>query len=98
MIFWLPVAAIFSATLPMSQGERNWAFFTLTMRPVLAAAKRRLVWRERKAGIWRMSATSAAGAAWEAAWMSVRVGRWRSGFILGRVSVPSERPGRREAF
>ena len=34
----------------MSHGERNCAFFTLTMRPVLAAASSRSVWRDEKRG------------------------------------------------
>src|SRR5258707_12618771 len=82
MIFWLPAAAIFSATLPMSQGERNCAFFTLTMRPVLAAATRRSVWRDRKAGVCKMFTTSAAGGAWGGAWVAVGRGRWRAGLNL----------------
>ncbi len=35
----------------MSQGARNWPFLILTGRPVAAAASRRSVCRQRKAGI-----------------------------------------------
>ena len=41
---------IFATTFFMSQGARNCPFFTLTARPVCAAATRRSVWRQRKAG------------------------------------------------
>ena len=43
----------------MSQGARNCPFLTLTARPVRAAATRRSVWRQRKAGICRTSTASA---------------------------------------
>ena len=46
----------------MSQGARNWPFFTLIAAPVAPAASRRSVWRERKAGICRTSTASATGA------------------------------------
>ena len=42
--------------------RRTGPFFTLTMRPVRPASSSRSVWRQRKAGIWMMSTTSAAGA------------------------------------
>ena len=41
-MFLLPVLAIFSTTLAMSQGETNWRFLTLTMRPVLPAASEQI--------------------------------------------------------
>src|SRR5207249_10996883 len=75
MILSLPVLATFSATLPIDHGEANCGFLTLIMRPVLPAASSRSVCRARNAGTCRTSQTSATGAAWEASWMSVRIGR-----------------------
>ena len=59
----------------MSQGARNWPFFTLIARPVRPAATSRSVWRQRKAGICSTSTASAAGAHWSGACTSVSVGR-----------------------
>ena len=72
----LPVDSTFAMTWRMSQGEMNWPFLMLTTRPVSPSATTRSVWRHRKAGSWRMSATSAAGEAWDGSWTSTRTGRW----------------------
>ena len=48
----------------MSLGATNWPFLRFTPRPVRATASTRSVWRQRKAGIWMMSTTSAAGPTW----------------------------------
>jgi len=47
----LPAWLTLAATCFMSQGARNWPFLMLMARPVAAAASRRSVWRQRKAGI-----------------------------------------------
>ena len=47
-------------TCCISHGARNCPFLTFTGFPVLAAARRRSVWRQRNAGIWMMSRTSVA--------------------------------------
>ena len=67
----------------MSQGARNWPFFTLTTRPVFAAAISRSVWRQRKAGICRMSTASAAAAHCAASCTSVSTGQSERGANLG---------------
>src|SRR5216684_5388006 len=95
MIFVLPVLATFSATLPISHGERYCAFFTLITRSVLPAAISRSVCRARNAGICSTSQTSAAGSACDASWMSVRIGSFRSDLIFPRILKPSFRPGPR---
>ncbi|MNG22970.1 hypothetical protein D3C84_1075210 [compost metagenome] len=48
----------------ISWGARNWAFLMLITAPVLAMATTRSVCRDRKAGSWMMSQTSATGCAW----------------------------------
>ncbi|MCY1446458.1 hypothetical protein D9M71_630270 [compost metagenome] len=48
----------------ISCGARNWAFLMLITAPVLAMATTRSVCRDRKAGSWMMSQTSATGCAW----------------------------------
>ena len=58
----------------MSQGARNWPFFTLTTRPVLAAATSRSVCRHRKAGICSTSTTSATARIAPASCTSVTTG------------------------
>src|ERR1041384_703804 len=60
MICSQPASVSLSTTFSMSPGARNWPFFTLTQRPVPAAAASRAVCLQRNAGIWRTSATSAA--------------------------------------
>ncbi len=76
----LPVLAkigapvIFSTTLAMSQGARNCPFFTLIARPVLAAAIKRSVCRQRNAGICKTSTTSATAAHWPGSCTSVSTG------------------------
>ena len=60
----------------------------LTMRPVLAAATSRSVCRHRNAGICRTSATSAAGAACEGSWMSVRIGTPSRALIAAEHAQP----------
>src|SRR2546430_324270 len=62
IIFVFPVLATFSATFPMSQGDRNCPFFILMIRPVLPAAISRSVCRARNAGICSTSQTSEAAA------------------------------------
>src|SRR6266850_4138834 len=98
MIFVFPVLSTFSAMFPMSHGERNCAFFTLIIRPVLPAAISRSVCRARNAGICSTSHTSAAGAAWGASCMSVSIGSFSSDLIFPRIRKPSFKPGPRKAF
>ena len=71
----LPVQAILAATFAMSQGARNWPFFTLIGLPVSPAASSRSVWRHRKAGICRTSTACAAMAHCSAVCTSVSVGQ-----------------------
>ncbi len=68
----------------MSQGARNWPFFTLIGLPVAPAASSRSVWRQRKAGICSTSTASAAGAHWSASCTSVSTGRPVRGAHLGQ--------------
>src|SRR4051812_42730113 len=79
----------------MSSGARNCPFFRFTTRPVAAAAVTRSVWRTRKAGIWRTSATSAARAACHGSWMSVRIGTPAASRTRPRIRSPSSIPGPR---
>ena len=80
----------------MSQGARNWPFLTLIARPVSAAARSRSVWRQRKAGIWSTSTTSATGAHCSAL---VHVGQHRQPGRLLDLGQDLEAlaPGRRRA-
>jgi hypothetical protein len=55
----VPAASSLPTTWAMSQGARNCPFFTLTARPVSAAATSRSVCRQRKAGICSTSTASA---------------------------------------
>ena len=59
---------------PSPRGTSTVPFLMFTAFPVSPAATSSAVWRQRKAGIWSMSATSAAGTAWAGSWMSVRIG------------------------
>ena len=63
MTLSLPASSHFLMMCFISRGARNWAFFTLMMAPVLAMATTRSVCRDRNAGSWMMSQTSATGAA-----------------------------------
>ena len=72
--FFAPARRAFSTTCPISAGERNWPFFRFTIWPVSTAASIKSVWRQRNAGICRMSTTSPATAAWVSVWMSVSTG------------------------
>lgn len=60
--------------------------------PVRAAATRRSVWRQRKAGIWRTSTNSAAIAASSAVWMSVTTGTPKVSRTLERMRRASWSP------
>ncbi len=96
-IRWLPVLAIFAATFVMSHGARNWPFFTLIAAPVSPAASNRSVWRERKAGICRMSTASAAGPHCSAVWTSVSTGRPVRARMSARMARPASIPMPRAA-
>ena len=76
----------------MSQGARNWPFLTLMARPVSAAAMRRSVWRQRKAGICRMSATSATIGHCHDSCTSVTIGRLSSFLTRCRICSPRSMP------
>jgi hypothetical protein len=70
----------------MSQGARNCPFFTLIARPVWAAATRRSVWRDRKAGdVDRLGRG-------DRLWDVVDVGENRA--AQGVADIGKERPGR----
>ena len=60
---FLPASRAFSATRPISCGERNWPFFRFTILPVATAASIKSVWRQRNAGICKMSTPSPASRA-----------------------------------
>ena len=64
MTLGLPVLRIFSAEFLITLLAQNWPFLMLMMAPDFPAATSRSVWRQRKAGIWMMSATLATGSAW----------------------------------
>src|ERR1035441_8289784 len=97
----LPVDATFSAARWISCGATNCPFLMFTMRPVRPAAVSRSVCRQRNAGICRMSATSAAGAACHASGSSVRIGKpsdfGPAAFNPARMRSPSFNPGPRYA-
>ena len=76
----------------MSQGARNCPFLTLTGRPVSAAATRRSVWRQRKAGICSASTASATGAHWPLSWTSVMTGRPRVSRISAKIGSAAFEP------
>ena len=82
-----PAASSFFATLAMSQGARNWPFFTLTTRPVAPAATIKSVCRQRKAGIWSTSTVSLA--------ISASWGEWTS-VVTGIPNSPPISPSRRQ--
>src|SRR5437870_13157844 len=74
MIRSLPVLAIFSTALDISQGERNCPFFRFTTRPDLPVAISKSVCRDRNAGTCSTSQTSAARGTCERSCTSVRMG------------------------
>ncbi len=80
----------------MSQGETNGPFLMFTTLPVRAAATRRSVCRQRKAGIWRMSRLSAASTAWAGSWMSDTTGTFSSSRSRARMRSPFSGPGPRK--
>src|SRR5712691_6777002 len=65
------------------------------MRPVRPAAINRSVWRHRKAGICRMSATSATGSACAGSWMSVSTAK-PCALTCPSMRTPFRGPGMRE--
>ena len=77
-----PAARHLSAELRMTEGAQNWPFLIWMTRPVRAAAATRSVWRQRKAGIWMMSATAATASACPGSWMSVTMGTPYVAFTL----------------
>ena len=76
-------------TCRMSHGARNWPFFTLTARPVAAAASSKSVWRQRNAGICSTSTTSATVAAWSLSCTSVSTGTPTSSLTRCRFLRPA---------
>ena len=58
----LPVEATLAVDFFMSHGARNWPFLTFTTLPVAPAASSKSVWRQRKAGICRISTAFATSA------------------------------------
>ena len=97
MTLGLPAAVALAMTFFMSHGARNWPFLMLTARPVRAAATIRSVWRQRKAGICRMSTTSAAGAHWSISCTSVSTGRPVTSRISAKIGRAWPRPTPRAA-
>src|SRR2546426_225608 len=81
-----------------ARGASHWRFLLFTGRPALPAATNRSVWRQRNAGIWRTSATRAAGATWAGSWTSVRIGRPVALRTFSSARSPVSRPGPRGAF
>src|SRR5262245_20079406 len=82
----------------MSHGARNCPFLMFTVFPVRPAATSRSVCRQRKAGIWRMSRTFAAGSACAGSWMSESTGTPTARLTASRIRSPSARPGPRNDF
>ena len=93
--FGLPDPVIFATTFFMSQGARNWPFFTFTTLPVLAAAMSKSVWRERNAGICRISTCGATRAHCSSLWMSVRTGRPSFSRSSSNIGMAASRPAPR---
>ena len=94
----LPAPVILAATCFMSQGARNWPFFTLIAAPVAAAARSRSVCRHRKAGICSTSITSAAGAHCSGRCTSLSTGQPNASFTASKIRSPSSMPTPRAAF
>src|SRR2546428_14167927 len=94
--FVIPAEWHFSTTCFMSHGETNWPFLMFTTRSLMAAATTRSVWRQRNAGICRMSATSATLETSCASCTSVSTGTCTSSFTFFRMRRPSTRPGPRK--
>ncbi len=79
----------------MSRGAMNCPFLMLTGLPVRAAATRRSVWRQRNAGIWSTSTTSAAMAACAGSWTSVRMASPVRALTSESTRSPASSPGPR---
>src|SRR5437870_4144335 len=87
----LPFDRILSTTFFMSRGATNCPFFTFTGLPVAAAARIRSVWRQRNAGIWITSRTSAAGSTSLTWWTSDSTGIFKASRTLRRMRLPRPR-------
>src|SRR5436309_11396184 len=92
-----PVERAFRTTSAISSGERNCPFFRLTGRRAAATARMKSVCRQRKAGVWSTSATSAAAAICVRSWTSVSTGSPVSRRTSARILNPSSIPGPRKA-
>ena len=92
-IFLFPVDMNFSIIFFTSHGERNWPFFTFTGFPVFAAASIRSVCLHKKAGIWIVSSTSAAGFISSIEWMSDITGILNLVLTSERILSPLSIPG-----
>ena len=88
----LPASRTFSTAKRIASGDKNCPFLMLTILPVCAAATSSVVCRHRKAGIWMMSATSAAIAASSSVWMSVTMGSPNSAFTSARIFSAASSP------
>ncbi len=73
----------------------NWVELREYIPMETARENLKLVCRQRNAGIWRMSKTSAAGAISLSSWMSERTGTPKSLRMAARMRSPSFRPGPR---
>ena len=86
----------FSTALPISCGDMNWPFLTLTERPVWPQASSRSVCRARNAGTCRMSTTFAAIGTCATSCTSVSTGTPSSCLTRSRTDQPIHQPGPRK--
>ncbi len=91
----LPLPSSLFTVYRMSCGATNWPFLTLIVRPVRAAATSRSVWRQRNAGIWITSRTSAARSTSCMSWTSLITSTPTWSLTDFRIRRPSSRPGPR---
>src|SRR6185437_11341110 len=88
----------FSTTFFMSEGARNWPFLMFTGFPAAATAWMKSVCRQRKAGVWSTSTTSATSAISSSACTSVSTGTPIARRTLSRISSPFSIPSPRNDF
>src|SRR6478735_2511934 len=78
-------SVILSMTLPISQGDMNWPFLTLTGLPAFATFCMKLVCRHRKAGVWITSTTAATSPSGVSSCTSVSTGTPTCCFTFLRI-------------
>ena len=91
-IFEFPESDIFFVTFTMSQGAKNWPFLTFIILFVFAAAIKRSVCLQRKAGICKTSTWLATTEHCSELWISVKIGTFNSFLILSNTGNEASKP------